>query len=303
VFADLFPQASISNLQPFNHIEAYNLPISKIATEDRICYLVKRRNFQEQADFGREQVLACYANLDNANQHAKNETKRMYQDALADGAAVTPPKEDDKGFAYSAYVEVNDEWVSIHSVRIYVDSIECRSSYREDVSSSSGLQYDEDELTNTDVQPDPDVDGIDELTEPEVEIERTLSSPESYPFPLPRGHPGCLKGFKFCLVGEQEPYSESAIKAVIEQFGGTLIDFNKVNNGNGSPGPIVTTILGRMAEGDLVLERVRGKSWIDPVIDRKKLFLMVSPLGKNRGKFSGMKDMGLAMKRKRASLG
>lgn len=283
-----------------------------MASVNRDVCLVKRRNYQDEEDWiGRDHVLACYANLDDANRYAKSETDRIYQDALSSGPAKPPTEKE--GVTYSAHIEVNDEWVSLYAVRVYVVIIECQSSYQEEPSSLQKEKYEEEYPIDTDVKLDPNLERVDGLSGPSVETEHESSSSKQYPFPLPRGTPGtpgCLSGLKFCMVGEQEPYSESTVKTVIEQYGGILLGINKLRGGS-VPKPVVATILGKLAEGDVLLETIRAKEWIDPVFDQKKLFIMVEtlsgvspswPKNPQEKKVAVPDDGGRVKKRKRGSV-
>lgn len=164
-------------------------------SEDRNCYLVYRRNFERRKDdAGRTEILACYANLRDANRRAGKEIKRIYQNADKDIAK--PPKDSSREDRYASCIELNDKHVGIQRVMVSVRWIERQPKYDSDEDSLLG---DDDE----DVQDKP---------EP--------ASQEPRPFPLPRGRSGCLNGLRFSIVRDQYPYKSSEIESLIKQYGG-----------------------------------------------------------------------------------
>lgn len=284
-----FPPPSINFFLFLLHQQYPQIP--KMTPPTTYNYLVVRRNFADLADFGRDQVLACYTKVSDANRHAKAEIQKIYEQALADNPddPISPPKEL-KSSLYRGRLIVDDEWISLHSVEMFVDGILVRENYVEEpVPEVEVLVEDgEDEMEEDLMDTDNDAESDSEESDYQIELDPAVQ----YPFGLPKGRAGCLSGMRFCMLGEQEPYNESTIKALIKLYEGTLLDFKRARGDWPTPELMVFTILGKLEEGDPKLLQIQGKNWIDPVLDQKKLFVMIENLGgtEDRERLASFRD-------------
>ncbi|CZR64775.1 uncharacterized protein PAC_14674 [Phialocephala subalpina] len=187
-------------------------------SEHQHCYLVYRRNygyFKEDKDYdGLEEVLACYANLQDVNRHAKTEINRFYRE-LYEYILESSPIDDSEREQYAAHVVLDDRHKELHRVEVRVARIEIRPSY--DGDEDAMLEEKEDALVKSEPgSPLSAGNGQAGLVEP---------SPEPRPFPLPDARPGCLNGFRIVPVGNQYPYDSSEMETLIKEYGGEFEEY------------------------------------------------------------------------------
>lgn len=202
--------------------------------------------------------------------------QRIYQQALSDEphSMISAPKEKYEG-CYRGRLVVDGQWINLHSVEVYVDGILVQGSYAEDPAKELKGKV-EKEREKTDTGDESEIDSEDDgYSICPIELDPKIQ----YPFDLPESRNDCLKHWTFCIIGTQEPYTESMIEAVIKHYKGALVDFNKAIEDSVSRFPTIHTILGKMEKEDPKLIRVQGKDWKGPVIDQRKLFGIIENMG------------------------
>ncbi|CZR64773.1 uncharacterized protein PAC_14672 [Phialocephala subalpina] len=241
-------------------------------SEYRDCYLVYRRNYESHEDsLGREEVLACYATLEDANRRAKDEMNRIY---LPVRWRDNQPKNCSNGDKYAAVVVLDNQYPTAYDEGYVISGFLQREEEKRQ-EEESGSESESESIEALDIKAEPRPLSYIESTILTIlrdtnikseSLSAALSSPQPIPLPLPRG---LIRG----EMPEEDEVEEveDVVEAEEVDEGGEVDDGEEV-------------VVEKVAVEE-VAEGVGGGSfakwvakWKIPVIDQKKFFLMIESL-------------------------